>query len=89
MWASVINDNWAFCVVVPSAPRNLVLELMNEERPTVVMHWQKPESVPGQLKHYKVSWGRREELMYSKSLPATKYNFITDKLGKLWTIEQI
>lgn len=68
-------------MVVPSPPRNFGVELMNEERPTVMMVWQKPASVPGELKHYRVSWGRKEELMYSKSLSSSKYSFITDKLG--------
>jgi len=54
---------------------------MNEENPQVQMTWQKPLRVPGELKHYRVSWGRKGELMYSKVLSAIHYSFVTDKLG--------
>ena len=70
-----------FIFTVPTAPRNFYVELMNEENPQVQMTWQKPQRVPGELKHYKVSWGRKEELMYSKVLSAIHYSFVTDKLG--------
>lgn len=68
---------------MPSEPRNFDVELVNAENPSVSLTWQKPAHVPGTLKHFKVSWGRKGELIYTKTLSYSRYSFGTDKLGML------
>ncbi|VDI79183.1 receptor-type tyrosine-protein phosphatase delta [Mytilus galloprovincialis] len=72
---------------VPSEPRNFDVELVNAENPSVSLTWQKPAHVPGTLKHFKVSWGRKGELIYTKTLSYSRYSFGTDKLDKGATYE--
>ncbi|CAC5370851.1 PTPRD [Mytilus coruscus] len=72
---------------VPSDPRNFDVELVNAENPSVSMSWQKPLHVPGTLKHFRVSWGRKGDLIYSKVLSYSRYSFATDKLDKGATYE--
>ncbi|XP_052090699.1 tyrosine-protein phosphatase Lar-like isoform X2 [Mytilus californianus] len=72
---------------VPSEPRNFDVELVNAENPSVSMSWQKPLHVPGALKHFRVSWGRKGDLIYAKVLSYSRYSFATDKLDKGATYE--
>ncbi|ESO86619.1 hypothetical protein LOTGIDRAFT_128794, partial [Lottia gigantea] len=67
---------------VPTPPRNLHLELIQEDPPRIKVTWQRPRDTHGNVENYKVIWGRFGERYVEKILPAEKYSFVTYSLDK-------
>ncbi|KAK6188600.1 hypothetical protein SNE40_004745 [Patella caerulea] len=67
---------------VPTPPRNLHLDLIQEDPPRIKVTWQRPRDTHGNVENYKVIWGRSGERYEEKILPAEKYSFVTYSLDK-------
>lgn len=74
-------------VSVPSPPRNLHVDLIQEDPPRVKVTWQRPRVTHGPVENYKIIWGRIGERYEEKILPAEKYSFVTYSLDKGTTYE--
>ncbi|XP_067679322.1 tyrosine-protein phosphatase Lar-like isoform X10 [Haliotis asinina] len=72
---------------VPSPPRNLHVDLIQEDPPRVKVTWQRPRVTHGPVENYKIIWGRIGERYEEKILPAEKYSFVTYSLDKGTTYE--
>ena len=68
---------------VPSAPRHLNAELTQQDPPQVMVTWQKPEHLNGQLLGYKVFWARMGQPYEQVTINNPRQqNLVTKFLGK-------
>lgn len=67
---------------VPSAPRNVHLELEQENPPIVSVTWQQPRSTFGELRGYRVVYGTEGQSSTERRLDADKYRARTGFLEK-------
>ncbi|XP_052827297.1 receptor-type tyrosine-protein phosphatase S isoform X7 [Octopus bimaculoides] len=72
---------------VPTPPRNLEIELTQENPPQVKVSWQRPREVFGTLHGFKVTWGRVGERYEEHILRPDTYVFLTTFLDKGATYE--
>ncbi|GFN98457.1 tyrosine-protein phosphatase lar [Plakobranchus ocellatus] len=72
---------------VPSPPRNLHVDLVTEDPPTVKVTWQRPARTHGDLLKYRIIWGPRGERYQETVLDADVYNFATKTLDRGVTYE--
>ncbi|BFZ17029.1 hypothetical protein BsWGS_20067 [Bradybaena similaris] len=72
---------------VPSPPRNLQVDLVQNDPPTVKVTWQRPVETHGDIKNYKIVWGPRGERYEEKILNSDIYSYVTNSLDKGTTYE--
>ncbi|KAH9492263.1 hypothetical protein Btru_026124 [Bulinus truncatus] len=72
---------------VPSKPRNLHVDLVQEEPPSIKATWQRPETTNGDIKNYKIIWGPRGERYEQIILNPDIYSYMTNTLVKGITYE--
>ena len=77
------NADGCACVAVPTPPRNLHVNLIQEEPPSVKVTWQRPRETYGPLEKYKIIWGPRGERYEEKIMSSEIYSFVTYTLGLL------
>ena len=78
-----VTDRTDGCVPVPTPPRNLHVNLIQEEPPSVKVTWQRPRETYGPLEKYKIIWGPRGERYEEKIMSSEIYSFVTYTLGLL------
>lgn len=67
---------------MPSAPRKLTTELIQQEPPTAQISWWKPEETNGQIKGYKLYWGPKGQVYEQLIFKENQQSWITPSLGK-------
>ncbi|XP_053394772.1 tyrosine-protein phosphatase Lar-like isoform X3 [Mercenaria mercenaria] len=67
---------------VPSAPRKLTTELVQQEPPTAQVSWWKPESPNGQIKGYKLYWGPKGQVYEQVHFKDNQHTWITPPLDR-------
>ncbi|XP_059156941.1 tyrosine-protein phosphatase Lar-like isoform X3 [Physella acuta] len=72
---------------VPSPPRNLNVELVQEDPPSAKLTWQRPAETHGDIKNYKIIWGPRGERYEENILNPEIYSYLTNTLDKGTTYE--
>ncbi|XP_055886078.1 tyrosine-protein phosphatase Lar-like isoform X13 [Biomphalaria glabrata] len=72
---------------VPSKPRNLHVDLVQEEPPSIKATWQRPEETNGDIKNYKIIWGPQGERYEEIILNPDIYSYMTNTLVKGITYE--
>ncbi|CAL1538075.1 unnamed protein product [Lymnaea stagnalis] len=72
---------------VPSQPRHLNVDLIQEDPPSVKVTWQRPAETHGDIKNYKIIWGPRGERYEEIILSPEIYSFLTNTLDKGITYE--
>ncbi|XP_041360358.1 tyrosine-protein phosphatase Lar-like isoform X2 [Gigantopelta aegis] len=72
---------------VPTPPRNVHVDLIQEDPPRVKVTWQRPRETHGPLENYKIIWGRSGERYEEKIIAADIYSFVTYSLDKGTTYE--
>ncbi|XP_076439826.1 receptor-type tyrosine-protein phosphatase delta-like isoform X2 [Babylonia areolata] len=72
---------------VPTPPRNLHVNLVQEEPPSVKVTWQRPKETYGPLEKYKIIWGPRGESYEEKIMSSEIYSFVTYTLDRGTTYE--
>lgn len=68
---------------VPSQPRSLRVDLVQEDPPSVKVSWLQPTEIYGDIKNYKIVWGPRGERYDETILSYEIHSFLTGTLGLL------
>ncbi|XP_025110636.1 receptor-type tyrosine-protein phosphatase F-like isoform X2 [Pomacea canaliculata] len=72
---------------VPTPPRNLHVNLIQEDPPSVKVTWQRPRDTYGSLENYKIIWGPQGERYEEKIMSADVYSYVTSTLDRGTTYE--
>ncbi|XP_070195997.1 tyrosine-protein phosphatase Lar-like isoform X3 [Littorina saxatilis] len=72
---------------VPTPPRNLHVNLIQDDPPSVKVTWQRPRETYGALEKYKIIWGPRGERYEEKIMSSDIYSFVTYTLDRGTTYE--
>lgn len=70
---------------MPTEPRNFNLEMIDTDPPRVRVTWTAPLKSHGDLRSYRLMWGKREEnvLRNTVSLSSGRSTYIADRMSKL------
>lgn len=71
-------------ILVPTAPRNLRLEIVENNPPRVKVTWTPPREAHGALKSYRLMWGKRGDdiLASTASIINTRFSYIAQSMSK-------
>ena len=71
-------------ITVPTSPRNLRLEIIENNPPRVKVTWSPPRDAHGTLKSYRLMWGKRgdEILTSTASIINTRSSYIAQSMSK-------
>ncbi|WAR22990.1 LAR-like protein [Mya arenaria] len=72
---------------VPSEPRHLVAELVQQDPPIAQVSWYKPDLPNGEIQAYKLYWGLKGELYTQHILKAHQQSFFTPPIERGQTYE--
>ncbi|BFZ00058.1 hypothetical protein BsWGS_03097 [Bradybaena similaris] len=72
---------------VPSPPRSLHVDLVQDDPPSVKVTWQRPAETHGDIKNYRIIWGPRGERYEEIVLNSEIYSYLTNTLDKGTTYE--